>query len=348
MLIIEKLGGEPQLTTFGFISNTICHNNVGFGSKKLYYYNNTKLFKCFTVCGTMDIFEVVCKAKLIQDLEEWVLYNAMEYISNVFSFASEIADFEENIGIKNDLKILNNYSTISKSKEKIQIEYKLFNDNILNNLSFIAPKPWINEGITIETMKRYGIKYYGTDHKIVIPHYNLNNELIGIRGRSLIIEDVDIYGKYIPLRINGIQYNHPLSTNLYGLNLNLENIKESKKIIVFEGEKSVLMYDSFFGKENNISVATCGSSISIAQQDIMRDVCNVDEIIIAYDKEFEKISDDNFYKNTKTLKGMAEKMNNYCNVSIMFDKFELLDYKDSPIDKGKEVFEYLFQNRITI
>ena len=39
-------------------------------------------------------------------------------------------------------------------------------------------------------------------------------------------------------------------------------------------------------------------------------------------------------------------MNNYCVVSIMFDKFGKLDFKDSPIDKGKDTFEFLFANRI--
>ena len=49
-----------------------------------------------------------------------------------------------------------------------------------------------------------------------------------------------------------------------------------------------------FGAGNNISVATCGRSLSLTQQEIIKKFCKVDEIIIAYDKEFEEIGDDNF------------------------------------------------------
>ncbi|MGN1342929.1 MAG: hypothetical protein ACI4VL_07065 [Bacilli bacterium] len=38
-----------------------------------------------------------------------------------------------------------------------------------------------------------------------------------------------------------------------------------KKAIVFEGEKSTLLYRSYFGIENDITVACCGSSLSSYQ-----------------------------------------------------------------------------------
>ena len=65
--IVYELGGDPIFTPFGLISSTICHNRPGEGSKKLYYYENTRLFKCFTGCSeTFDIFELIIKAKKVQ------------------------------------------------------------------------------------------------------------------------------------------------------------------------------------------------------------------------------------------------------------------------------------------
>ena len=61
------------------------------------------------------------------------------------------------------------------------------------------------------------------------------------------IDEELIYGKYKPIKINGILYAHPLSMNLYNLNFSKENIKKIKKAIIFEGEKSTLQYKSFFG-----------------------------------------------------------------------------------------------------
>lgn len=325
---------------------TICHNhpNEAHG-KKLYYYSNTNLFKCYTECdGAFDIFELLVKIKKIQNDVEWSLIDAVNYTVSYFN----INDFEIKIERENetdDMKIINGYKA-KESGEEIVFNYNIYDDTILQNLTFAIPKPWVRDGISIDTMQRYGIKYYGTDHKIVIPHYNIYNELIGIRGRALSQEESDRYGKYMPLSVNSVMYTHPLSANLYGLNQNLQNIKRMKKIIIFEGEKSVLLYDSVFGSDNNISVASCGSSISLYQLELIKRYCDVNEIIIAYDKQFKEIGDDEFKKDVKLLKKLASKIANDYTVSIVFDKDGLLDYKNSPIDKGRQIFEMLFQNRI--
>ena len=41
--LLNEWGGEPEYTSFGIISSTICHNRPGEGSKKLYYYENRRL-----------------------------------------------------------------------------------------------------------------------------------------------------------------------------------------------------------------------------------------------------------------------------------------------------------------
>jgi DNA primase len=84
-----------------------------------------------------------------------------------------------------------------------------------------------------------------------------------LRGRTLCKKEAELYGKYRPLIINKVQYSHPLGMNLYGINWAKDNIKNIKKAIVFESEKSVLKYMSYFGIENNIAVACCGSSLSL-------------------------------------------------------------------------------------
>jgi len=53
--------------------------------------------------------------------------------------------------------------------------------------------------------------------------------------------------------------------NLYNLNNCKDNIRKIKKAIIFEGEKSALKYISYFGEENDIAVACCGSNISAYQ-----------------------------------------------------------------------------------
>ena len=62
MEIVAELGGEPMLQNEVLVCKTICH---GGDSHKLYYYDNTKLFRCYTGCAepTFDIFELVRKVK---------------------------------------------------------------------------------------------------------------------------------------------------------------------------------------------------------------------------------------------------------------------------------------------
>ena len=65
-------------------------------------------------------------------------------------------------------------------------------------------------------------------------------------------------------------------------------------------------------------------------------------------KDFKDNKDENFAKVVKKLTTLNKKYNPYVQVSFLFDKESLLGYKDSPLDKGKEAFEYLFKNRIIL
>ena len=39
--LLQEWGGEPEFTNFGILSSTICHNEPGIGSRKLYYYTRS-------------------------------------------------------------------------------------------------------------------------------------------------------------------------------------------------------------------------------------------------------------------------------------------------------------------
>ena len=142
-------------------------------------------------------------------------------------------------------------------------------------------------------------------------------------------------------------YNHPLGFNLYNLNYSKDNIKLLQKAIVFEGEKSPLLYASYFGEENDISVACCGSSLISYQVHLLLSL-GVKEIIIAMDKQFQEIGDDEWIRLTNKLKSIHNKYGAYVQISYLFDKGKILDYKDSPIDKGPEIFMQLFKERIML
>lgn len=342
---LTTYGGNPVQKNGYIISQTICHGGT---SHKLYYYDNTKLFRCYTECSdTFDIFELVLKLKK-QEGSEWVLPQAVSFIINFFGLSIQDDGFEIEQDELEDWKILKKYEDKLDLKEKrekiVQLTY--YDDSILKYLPRPRILPWEKEGISRESMKRCGICYDPVYQGIVIPHYNIDGKLIGIRERTLIKENEE-FGKYRPAILNYKMYNHPLGFNLYNLNNSKDNIKNIKKVFVFEGEKSCLLYQSYFGIENDISVAVCGSNLINYQVQLLKSL-GVEEIIISFDKQFQTIGDMEWKGWTKKLKDIHKKYGSEVQISYLFDKKDRLGYKDSPIDRGPEIFLELFKERVVL
>ena len=348
MDLVAELGGEPRLQQGGdfFTARTICH---GGSSHKLYYYDNTKLFRCYTECSPeiFDIYELVRKVNARQN-SEWTLPHAINYVASYFGLAILTNDFENEQTKLQDWQILNKYNKINSvdNNEKQRVEMKFYDDKILRYLPHPHIEPWEKEGITYEVCESRGVCYNPASHGIVIPHYDIDGNLIGIRERTLVKEE-EQYGKYKPAILNGKMYNHPLGFALYNLNHSKDAIKVLQKAIIFEGEKSTLLYASYFGLENDISVAVCGSSLITYQVELLLSL-GVKEIIIAFDKQFQDVNDDEGKRWVKKLKDIHKKYSSKCQISFMFDKKGLLGYKDSPIDAGMETFLTLFKERIIL
>ena len=349
--LLVEFDGEPIRRGETIISKTICH---GGQTHKLYYFANTALFHCFTDCGeSFDIFELTRKVmsreqpKARED-SNWNLPEAIDYIARKFGYSPNAIEDENKLSISQDLTILSNYDRIKDINIKTQqIELKEYKGDFLKHLPHPLIEPWYEEGITKEVMNNAGICFNPQSQGIVIPHYDINGRLIGIRERTLIQEQAERYGKYMPARIGGQMYNHPLSYNLYNLNHSKDNIVRMKKAFVFEGEKSALLYRSYFGEENDLAVAICGSSFINYQAWLLIQL-GVEEIIIALDKQFKEPGDAEFKKLVRNLKNMHKRFGQYVQISFMFDKGQLLDYKSSPIDHGPEVFQKLFKERVNL
>ena len=359
--LVAEFGGEPRMQGNFFIARTICHNSAGEGSHKLYYYDNTKLFRCYTDCGTtFDIYELICKIKNHnqeyktyysregkQIQREWQIFDAIEFVAIYFGYSAQTFDFQDSQEKLQDWKVFSNYERINNTEEQQQkVELKIFDDKILKHLPRPHIIPWEKEGISQEVMLHRGIAYDPKNQGIVIPHYDIDGNLIGIRERTLIKEE-EKTGKYKPAILNGQMYNHPLGFNLYNLNNSKENIRILQKAVVFEGEKSPLLYASYFGEENDITVASCGSSLISYQIKLLLSL-GVKEIIIGYDKQFKEIGDEEWKRWTKKLYDIHTKYGAYVQISYLFDKKDLLDYKDSPIDKGPDIYMKLFKERIML
>lgn len=335
--LVLKLGADKYEERDDYIIfPTICHNAREYeASMKLYYYKESHMFHCYTECSeNFDIFDLIKRVKEVNH-ENYNFYETIYVIADLVEYNIFSAPIKESY-----------ISSIDRFKQENEINLIEYDKKILNFFRDYYTVEWLDEGISKKAMKKFDIKYYDYRNKIVIPHYDVNGKLIGIRGRALDPQEAELYGKYTPLKVENIMYRHPLSFNLYGLYQNKENIQKYKTVVIFEGEKSVLKYDDMYS--NNISVASCGSNLNYKQIEILIKDFNVNNIIIAYDKEFENFASQDGINYYNKLRKICEKYSNYCNFSFLFDYDNLLQLKDSPIDRGKEVFEKLMKNKIEV
>lgn len=313
---------------------TICHNKDPVSaSMKLYYYQNTHLFHCWTGCNeSFDIYELIKKILILDDLKP--------DDSLVLSIVLQNVDLNLSILGKNQ----NNNLNLEKFKKKnFEYDFDKINPKILNYFSNLKPKVWLDEGISLEAMDSFQIKTYPSKEQIIIPHFDYMGNLIGIRSRNLNPINLQ-YGKYMPTKVGNKFYAHPLSYNLYGLNINYYSIKKAKTALIFESEKSVLkMYDYY--KFNSLAVAVCGNKISRAQINLLLNM-KVTNAIICFDRMNDSLETNDSYFNY--LANIINKYQNYINFSFVFDREKLIKYKDAPVDNGKEIFEKLLQRRIKI
>lgn len=337
--ILSEFGVYPvREETEYFVFPTVCHNVEG-GSHKLYYYYNTKLFVCYTGCDeAFTIFD------LIQKMEKLHGYNI-----SIFEAAEKIGLGSVPQRRKSELEIIEEKHRrfIEQSLSRVTappVEYEQLNEELLKSMQYNKKyvQPWLEEGMTEEALKQFEIGYSLKDLAISIPHRDKDGKLIGVRGRFM-AEDAP--NKYMPLSINGRLLNHAIRGNLYGLYENMNNIIEKRRVVVFEGEKSVISFSSYFGIDNNISVAAAGNKISNEQINLLLGL-GIQEVVIAFDQDFRTP----YERDTLIAKytEIGNRMTEYFKVSVLIDWDGDLNYKDSPIDKGPEIFNKLFKNRFYV
>jgi DNA primase len=208
-------------------------------------------------------------------------------------------------------------------------DIEIYNENILDDYMPYPHILWIHEGIMPWTCEEFKIGYSPKHRRIVIPERKWDgneNEFVGIMGRTTIkeFEMLDI-PKYYPL----IPY--PKGLNLYGLQENYKYIQEVNVVNVFESQKSVLKRHS---RNDKTGVAVGCHDISDEQ---VRILISLDvDIIIQMDKGID----------INHIRSLCDKFYTIRNIYYVYDKYGLLEDKESPADKSNKIYNYLFKYKI--
>ena len=346
--IVNKLGGELKSETdevLIFTSITYDINASNHKAKLYCYKSNYNFVEYHISMETFDIYELIKERKRLLGCK-YSFVDCMKFVCDCvgINYNSNTITNSKSSFINSNLKRFTN-----KSNQNI---LEVYDDAILDKFENWYHQSWIDDHISIETMEKYNIKYYDYGNQIIIPCYNIDNELIGIRARNL---DPKASAKYIPYKdINGTWYKFNVGSTFYGLNHTADNIAKMKKVIICESEKSVLQGDTYFG-DNNIIVGMYGSAMTKTKRNILLEL-GVEEVIIAIDFDYteesyhdednyEELTDWEKYEN-KVYK-IADMFKGWCKISAIVD-YNPEHKKDCVTDYSKNKFIKLYKNRIQI
>ncbi|MWV44839.1 DNA primase [Paenibacillus sp. HJL G12] len=248
------------------------------------------------------------------------LYQLKTFICNALGY--------ENVGNLADDKPKTDWNwwlrDIQKQRPR---EYEITENPVLSQeiLNEFVPYGWLewhNEGIDILTQKEFGIGYHILTDRVTIPIHNAKGELIGIKGRYT--------GSNIETK-NHKKYNYIFSCSkaieLFNLHRAIPYIRETKTVYILEGAKSCMKLWAW-GIKNSVSIE--GDKLSPVQVKILKELGIEIEYIFAWDKG----KDEGFVKNQiRQMKGRR--------VYYLYDTNDLLEDKQSPVDKGIYVWEDL-------
>lgn len=203
---------------------------------------------------------------------------------------------------------------------------------ILNQFIPLPHQKFLDDGISIEAQREFGIRYDLVRDRIIIPLRNKQGGLIGVKGRY--IEDTDDVIKYYIYW----QDKYPIRTDLefYNLHRALPSIIEKKQCIIFEAEKSTMV---LYPKYKNCVALGC-SSLSFAQRKILQNLIlnHQVQIIFAFDQglDLEQVFQQH---EIQMLKKFA---------TLYYIETDTLGEKESPADRGVEFFGELLKNKLTV
>ena len=314
---------------------TICHNHhPEQGSHKLYYYEENSTFRCYTQCSeNFDIYDLIIKTNEARG-SEINFHDAYTLLASILEVNIHQSSGRRMGFNTENSQLIGDWDWISglNPKRDITPEVEYLDDSVLDNYEFKEwyPEPWLEEGISIESMERYNIRFYPERNQTIIPHYDINNKLIGIRIRNWREEAIKT-AKYAPLWFDGKMYNHPLGFHLYSIAESKEAIQRRKSAILVESEKSCMKAHTFFGEES-VVVGMSGSSLNSYQADMLLDL-GIETIIISVDRDYQKIPSEEF-KNK--IKSIARHFVNKVNIKFVADTRGVMNYQDCLFDQDRD------------
>ena len=276
-------------------------------------------FHCFGCGRSGNIY------KWIQWTEGLTFDQAVKKVASITGSNPSTYVESENIAL---YKLLNRLSKPRKP-DIVDRKYLDINKDYEKVFSDEIPEEWVAEGISPEEMKKYEIRIDPLSNRIVYPVRDAEFRFISIKGRTRFqnFKDLKIM-KYMHYnRIGIVDY-------FTGMMQAEQYVKETREIIIVEGIKSVMKIDQW-GFHNAVSAET--STLNEYQIELLIRM-KIKDVVIAFDKDVP----------LKKIQECVKLLKKFVNVYVVYDKWNLLNDKDSPPDKGENVWRTLYERRIRL
>lgn len=340
-LIKERLYNDTD-ELIKILENLGCHHiNTNYGPKEIRCAlpDGTNVNSVSVILSPFVPCRIFSRSKYNNDFDIRDIFAFVQFIRGC-TFREALAWLCEQLGIENDgvvicqgsfsvLKDIRREKRVLEKQNHNVFQHTILDSRILERYQNTVVQQWVAEGITPEVQEKYGIRDDQREKRWLIPIYTEAGDLVSIKGRT-----------YAPnweeLGINKYVYYYRLGVAdiLFGYNFNAEKMKERNEIILAEAEKSVMAADAY-GYGWCSSLGTNSITAPLFQKILKLPCANV---VLAFDKDVD----------WKTAKAEADKLKRYKNVWIIYDQEGVLRAKESPMDKGRDIFERLYKNKIRI
>ena len=308
------------------------------GSPKLIFYPDSHIFMGYTAGRSYDIISLV-QTRLALLKQPCSFLDACQFILDTTNINPDSISRIKKDGHIYDWSNLERFIRVRKYGNQLS-EY---NRNIIDTLPPLYPQAWIDEGISEETMDKYQIRYYERCNQTVIPCFDDEARLVGVRVRNWDKDRVE-QAKYMPLvTLDGQCYKFNTNQVFYGINYNKPEIERTGKVIIVESEKAVMKLDTYMGR-HNIALGMYGSNLGIQRRNQLLKM-GVNTVSYVVDNDFIGQDDEFFEQWREKIRHFIKLWDGFCRVEIVWDNLGLLGPKENATDRTKEVWEQLWENR---
>ena len=313
------------------------------GSAKLVFYKDTDVYIGYTAGRAYDVISLTQqRLSLLKQPSSFI-----DAINFILSTTGKQIDSIQRINKPHVYDWQKDLEKFIRFKRTGSI-LPTYDPTILDQLETRFPQPWIDEGISKETMAKYLIRYYERCNQTCIPVFGQNGLLHGIRVRNWQPEYLEgkNKAKYMPLiTLDDTCYKFDTNSILYGLNYNWPEIERTGTVYIGEGEKFVLKMDTWF-HEKSCAVAMFGGSLGLKRRnDLVK--LGVKRVVLVPDNDWIGQDEEKFCEWQKKIQKQVDLWAGLASVEVVWDNDDvpILEPKQNATDQTLNVWNRLYEQR---